>query len=348
MIERNNMFILLLTTILFVSCKFFGNSGASKEGAYLLDVTNKISNSRIATSSGGKQERNTSNTTGEAKKNKSSSEMLADAPLATTSKEKQETKDKLTTEDNKKLIDFFNKTKTYQSILDSIYSKYAKSYGIIDTYGSCGDYSIGCFSTEPSKKRKEALNELEKNKLEEEYSKLSKMLKSAVASYKDNTLEDAIKKYMEAIEQASNAENKIAPVKDYTEAKSVDNEKKKKNVEHLKTARGVLPIIKETIETACLSYADAFIIVTSSLSCKEFKQAINEFNAAAKKYANRDKGDNAADVIVGPISGMAYSGFEDNGFRRAKMFASNKNGTEVDNMIKAIDRLSAIYKKVKS
>lgn len=54
------------------------------------------------------------------------------------------------------------------------------------------------------------------------------MLKSAVSSYKDNTLEDAIKKYAEAIEQASEAENKIETAKDYTEAKNTTEDKKKK------------------------------------------------------------------------------------------------------------------------
>ncbi len=174
------------------------------------------------------------------------------------------------------------------------------------------------------------------------------MLKSAVSSYKNNTLEDAIKKYAEAIEQAIEAENKIETVKDYTEAKNATEEKKKKNVDYLKTATGVLPVIKKTIEIACLSYADAFVALTSSLSCNEFKQAINEFNAAAKQYANGDKGDNAVDVIIGPISGMTYIGFEDSGFKRAKLFANNKKGSEVENMIKAIDKLLAIYKKVKS
>ncbi len=347
MMERINMCILLLAIILLVSCKFFGNSGASKEGDSSLDAANKISNSRIATSSGN-QEENISDTIGEDKKNKSISEMLADVPAAATSKDKQETKDKLTEEDNKKLVDFFSKTTTYQSSLDSIYNKYTRSYGTIATYGSCGDYSIGCFSTGPSEKRKKALDELKKNKLEEEYSKLSKMLKSAVSSYKDNTLEDAIKKYVEAIEQASEAENKIETVKDYTEAKNITEEKKKKNVDHLKIAKDVLPVIKKTIETACLSYADAFVALTSSLSCNEFKQAINEFNAAAKQYANGDKGDNAVDVIIGPISGMTYIGFEDEGFKRAKMFANNKKGSEVENMIKAIDKLLTIYKKVKA
>ncbi|WP_418905311.1 hypothetical protein QIA30_06260 (plasmid) [Borreliella turdi] len=344
---RSNIRILLLTTILFASCKFFGNSSVKKEAPPpLLGTANKISNSKIATSSSSKQEKNTSDTTIEAKKHKSVPEMLAD--ISSNGEEKQETIDKLTEEDNKKLVDFFSKTRTYQSSLDSIYNKYTGSYGTISTYGSCGDYSIGCFSKRPSEERKKAIDELAKNKLEEEYSKLSKMLKSAVSSYKNSTLEEAINKYKEAIEQASKTENEINTVKDYAETQSADKNTKEKNIDHLKTIRGILPIITKTIETACLSYADAFVAVTSSLSCNEFKQAINEFYIAAKQYANGNKGDNAVDVIVGPISGMTYSGFEDWGFKRAKMFAGNKKGSEVENMIIAIDKLHTIYKKVKS
>lgn len=44
---------------------------------------------------------------------------------------------------------------------------------------------------------------------------------------------------------------------------------------------------------------------------------------------------------------MTHIGLEDEGFKRAKMFASNKEGSEVENMIRAIDKLLAIYKKVK-
>ncbi|XOU08905.1 hypothetical protein QIA00_04880 (plasmid) [Borreliella americana] len=198
-------------------------------------------------------------------------------------------------------------------------------------------YSIACFSIGPSERRKKALDDLKNNKLEDEFFKLSKMLNSAISNYKDDTLEDAIKKYKETIEQASQDENKIETIKDYTEYISANEQKKKKNVDHLKTVANVLPIIKKTIETACLSYVDAFVAVTSSLSCNEFKQVINKFNAAAKEYANGDKGDNAVNVIVGPIASMAYIGFEDTGFNRAKMFASNKKGSEVDTMIIAID-----------
>ncbi|WP_151074392.1 P12 family lipoprotein [Borreliella turdi] len=56
MMERSNMCILLPTTILFVSCKFLGNSGTSKEASYLFDTANKMSNSKIATFSGKNQE----------------------------------------------------------------------------------------------------------------------------------------------------------------------------------------------------------------------------------------------------------------------------------------------------
>lgn len=61
---------------------------------------------------------------------------------------------------------------------------------------------------------------------------------------------------------------------------------------------------------------------------------------------NGNKGDNAASVIVGAISGMAYSGFEDSWVDNAKMFALNKEGGEAEKMIAAIDKLCVVYKKV--
>ncbi|WP_236841564.1 hypothetical protein [Borreliella garinii] len=97
--------------------------------------------------------------------------MLADALAVSDTtnrdRDKQETKDKLTEEDHKKLIDFFSKTTTYQYSLDSIYNKYTRSYETIDTYGSCDTYRIGCFSEGPSEKRRQALTDLEKLKLDE-------------------------------------------------------------------------------------------------------------------------------------------------------------------------------------
>ncbi|MCD2332637.1 hypothetical protein [Borreliella americana] len=348
MIIRNNMCILLLVTIFFVSCKFFGNAGTSKEGESLLDAASKTSNLGLDTSY---QEENASDVTGGSRENKSILTMIADAPSPAASdaisRDNQENKDKLTEDDNKKLMDFFRTTATYQSILDSIYNKYTRSYNTIATYGSCDEYRIGCFSEGPSVERRKALAMLKNNKLEEEYDKLSNMLKSSVFSYRDNnTLDNAIKEYRKAISKASETEHKIKIVKDYKAVQEAKNEEKKENVDSLKTVADVLPVIKKTIETACLFYADAFAVVTSSLSCNEFRQAINEFNAAAKEYANGDKGDNAVDVIVGPIASMAYSGSED-GFDNAKKFANNKTGEEVKKMIKAIDKLRDVYKRVK-
>ncbi|WP_210374505.1 hypothetical protein [Borreliella garinii] len=348
--RKSNMCILLLVTILFVSCKFFGNKSTSKEkeDSSFSGAASKISKS-VTTASSNKQEENKSNVTGEAKKHTSSPDMLADAHVRTYVRtyvrDKQETKDKLTEEDHKKLIDFFSKTTTYQYSLDSIYNKYTKHYNTIDTYGSCDTYRIGCFSEGPSEERRQALTDLKKLKLDEKYAKLSTMLKSAVPSYNKKDLDDSIVQYKEAIEQAIEAENKIETVKDYASAQSAADDTKKRNIDHLKTVRDVLPLIKKTIDIASLSYADAFTVVPSSLSCNEFKQALNEFNAAAKQYANGYKGENAVTVILAPISSMTYVKFED-GFARAKMFALNYRGDEVDKMIIAMDKRCDVYKKV--
>lgn len=101
------------------------------------------------------------------------------------------------------------------------------------------------------------------------------MLKSAVPSYNKKDLDDSIAQYKEAIKRASEAEGKIEKVKDYASAQSVADDTKKRNIDHLKTVRDVLSIIKKTIEKASLSYANAFTVVASSLSCSEFKQAVN-------------------------------------------------------------------------
>ncbi|WP_234929331.1 hypothetical protein, partial [Borreliella garinii] len=71
---------------------------------------------------------------------------------------------------------------------------------------------------------------------------------------------------------------------------------------------------------ASVAYANAFAVMSSSLSSAEFKKAVNEFKDAAEKYANGDRGDHAVDVIVGAITGMALN--NENGFKRAKMFAN--------------------------
>nr|WP_234926486.1 hypothetical protein [Borreliella valaisiana] len=48
---------------------------------------------------------------------------------------------------------------------------------------------------------------------------------------------------------------------------------------------------------------------------------------------------------MGAIAGMAFD--NENGFKRAKMFANKATGTEVDKIIAAIEKLSAIYNTVK-
>ncbi|QMU99856.1 hypothetical protein F0310_05445, partial (plasmid) [Borrelia sp. A-FGy1] len=98
---RCNLFILLLISVLFMSCKFFGNNNSGKKS----DASN-ISKLETDTSSS-KQDENTSDTTSEAKKHESSLDILADAPSdsasAAFSIDKQENKGKFTKEDNKNL-----------------------------------------------------------------------------------------------------------------------------------------------------------------------------------------------------------------------------------------------------
>ncbi|QMU99885.1 hypothetical protein F0310_05610 (plasmid) [Borrelia sp. A-FGy1] len=72
---RCNLFILLLVALLFVSCKFFGNSSSSKKA----DPSN-ISKLALDASSR-KQDESTSYATGEDKKNETSTDMLADVLL---------------------------------------------------------------------------------------------------------------------------------------------------------------------------------------------------------------------------------------------------------------------------
>ncbi|WP_234909373.1 hypothetical protein [Borreliella turdi] len=59
---RINMYILLLATIMFVFCKFFGKNITSKEGASLFDTTSNISNPGSVVS--GQQEENKNDVTG--------------------------------------------------------------------------------------------------------------------------------------------------------------------------------------------------------------------------------------------------------------------------------------------
>ncbi|WP_236840939.1 hypothetical protein [Borreliella turdi] len=74
------------------------------------------------------------------------------------------------------------------------------------------------------------------------------MLKEAAFGYDKKDLENTIKEYEEAINQAIEAESKIEKVKDYKEAIDADEKKKKENIAHLKNVRNLLSVIKKTIE----------------------------------------------------------------------------------------------------
>ncbi|MCD2382586.1 hypothetical protein [Borreliella americana] len=271
--------------------------------------------------------------------------MLDDPDSGVSKYDQEKTTGKLTKEDMDKLKAFFGKTTTYQGKLDSIYNKYTGSYNTIATYSDCADYSIGCFSEGPSAKRSQAIANLENNKLDEEYSKLNQMLKQAATGYDDSTLNNAINIYKEVIKKSKEAEAKIEKENDYAKTKKAGEEKKKRNLDNLKTVKDVLAVSKKTIESASVAYANAFAVLASSLSSDEFKKAVNEFKDAAEKYANGDKGDHAVDVVVGAIAGMAFD--NENGFQRAKMFANKATGEEVNKMIAAIEKLRTAYNTVK-
>ncbi|QMU99854.1 hypothetical protein F0310_05415 (plasmid) [Borrelia sp. A-FGy1] len=91
-----------------------------------------------------------------------------------------------------------------------------------------------------------------------------------------------------------------------------------------------------------MTYANAFTVLASSLSCSKFRQAAYEFSKAAKGYAN-GKGDHATSVIVASISSITSPRFEEE-FARAKRIASNKTEAEAKKMVAAIDKLCDVYK----
>ncbi|WNZ67133.1 hypothetical protein PT138_04715 (plasmid) [Borreliella garinii] len=343
---NGNMFI-LITTIL-VSCKFYGNDDVNKKNTSLSGVTREIGN--IDSVVLGQDKNKKDNTTSKAAwaqaiKHASSKLMLDDPDPSISEYGQKKIAGKLTKEDMDKLKAFFDKTTTYQGMLDFIYNKYTRSYNTIATYSGCTDYSIGCFSEGPSERRSQALTYLENNNLDKVYTDLNQMLKEATHDYYCPTaLNDAINEYKETMIQAKGAESKIEKINDYTADKGNNVEKKKENIDNLKKVRDILTVSKKTIESASIAYANAFAIIVSSLSSDEFITAVNEFKDAAEKYAN-GKGDHAVDVVVGAIAGMAFD--HENGFQRAKMFANKTKGIEVDKMIAAIDKLSATYNTVK-
>ncbi|WP_232535987.1 hypothetical protein [Borrelia sp. A-FGy1] len=210
----------------------FGNNNSAKKAS-----ASNISKLALSDSSD-KQDKNISDTTDEHRKHETRPDMLASDDPTTSSDgtDKQETKGKLTKEDKEKLNAFFSKTIRYQYSLDSIYNKYASSYNAIATYGSCNEYNISCFSPGPSARRSKAIAELEILNLDQEYAKLSKMLKNAVSSYDTKTLDEAIAAYKEAVSKASDADRKIEIVKDHSEAQKAEEDKKKRKRRQFKNS----------------------------------------------------------------------------------------------------------------
>lgn len=79
------------------------------------------------------------------------------------------------------------------------------------------------------------------------------MLEQAATGYDANTLNNAINKYKEVIKKAKEAENRIEKENDYTGTKKADGEKKKRNLDNLKTVKNVLTVSKKTIESASIA-----------------------------------------------------------------------------------------------
>ncbi len=348
---KGNTFILILVTTMFVSCKFYGSDDTNKKNTSLNGDTREIDNigSVILEQDGNKKGDTTASKVAldQVTEHANSELMLNDDPDSSISKYNQEnTTGKLTEEDMDKLKAFFVKTITYQGILNSIYNKYIRSYNTIATYSGCANYnSIGCFSEGPSARRSQALNDLEKNKLDEEYTKLNQMLKETTQDYCPKALDNAIEEYKRAITIAKEAEDKIKKITSFTIDEGNNNEERKENVDNLKKVNNILSISEKTIETASVAYANAFAVIVSRLSSAEFITAVNEFKDATEKYANGNKGDHAVDVVVGAIAGIAFD--NENRFERAKMFANKEKGAEVDKMIAAIEKLRATYTAVK-
>ncbi|WP_151073892.1 hypothetical protein [Borreliella turdi] len=350
---KGNMLILILITTILESCKFYRSDDVNKKNTPLSGATKGIGDIGSVVL---EQDRNKK---GNAATNKvalaevighaGSSELIFnnDPDFNVSEYNQERATGKLSEEDRSKLKVFFDKTTAYQGMLDSIYNKNISYYNTIATYSGCVDYSIGCFSKAPSKKRSQALDYLENNNLEETYSTLNKILKEAAHDYCPKPLDNAIREYKEIIIKAKEAENKIKKINDFIYDEKNNKEEGEKSVDNLKKVRDILSVFKKIIESASVAYADAFAIIVSSLSSPEFIEAVNEFKEASKKYANGNKGDHAVDVIVGAIAGMAFDTYE-NGFKRAKMFANKTTGREVDKMVAAIDKLSSTYNTVRS
>ncbi|UGQ18018.1 hypothetical protein [Borrelia sp. RT1S] len=244
---------------------------------------------------------------------------------------------RLTVEDSKRVKDFIEKTEPYALDLSVvIHNKYLGFSRSMITYSNCLDYDAACFGTVPSDARSKSLEELEKSDLKKDFQKLSSLLKQA-SGHDSGSLNGAISEYERVLKAAKEADAQIEK-HDLLSAKKVSDERKTRNLEHLRKVRAVEGAILKTMEMACLAYADAFTSVVSGMSSSQFKEAVGEFARAARKYAGANEGDEftiiiyAIDIIVSK---------ED--LERLKSFV--KTGKEGAEFIAAIDKLESVYRE---
>ncbi|WKC58726.1 hypothetical protein [Borrelia sp. P9F1] len=240
---------------------------------------------------------------------------------------------KLTEEDMKKLKDFTGNTKAYPRDLSyTISNAYSVPYAKIGTYSNCSDYSPGCFTQGPSDERKEGLKKLVEIKLEEKFKKLENMLKD-ISGYDPKALTNAIAKYERVLKEAQDANGKI-------KINNANAQERSKNIGYLKKVRDTLDAALDVMKQASLAYADAFTSVVSGMSSSQFKEAVNEFNRAAKEYAKVAPGTRFT-VITEVIFSMASG----RGLAYEKSFA--KFGPGGPEFFAAIEKLESAYEAVK-
>ncbi|WP_418906466.1 hypothetical protein QIA30_05140 (plasmid) [Borreliella turdi] len=212
---KGNMLILILITTILESCKFYRSDDINKKNTSLSGATKGIGDIGSVVLEQGRNKKGNAATNkvtlAEVIGHAGSSELIFnnDPDFSVSEYNQERATGKLSEEDRSKLKVFFNKTTAYQGMLDSIYNKNISYYNTIATYSGCADYSIGCFSKAPSKKRSQALDYLESNNLDETYSTLNKILKESAHDYCPKLLDNAIREYKETIIKAKEAENKI-------------------------------------------------------------------------------------------------------------------------------------------
>nr|WKT13926.1 hypothetical protein LKV13_04750 [Borrelia sp. BU AG58] len=245
----------------------------------------------------------------------------------------------LTVEEVRRLEDFVEKTEPYDLDLSVVINnKYFAFVGAMLTYASCLDYSPVCFDAKASASRKKALKALVDSDPKKDFEKLHNLLKKAMG--RDfGSLTAAISEFERVLKEAENANGKIEDTT-IALAKDESEEKKTRNVEYLKKVRAVGPAMLKAMELAAFAYADAFALLVSGMSSSRFKEAVDEFNRAARKYAGANEG-NEFNVIVYAIDIIVSQEDLDGLESFVKM------GDEGIGFIAAIEKLKSVYDAVK-